>query len=170
MVVELYKKAKSLTYELAWEIAWKKTKNRLKRSCETAKGKCDTQSEEEKKKKRKNRGINERLNIVLVLDLLLASLQRSHLIISHCLFFSPLFTLSRLFSFTFSRPGYFAAGSNHSLAFSFTPVPFVSISLVHPLPLSFLFILFYFFLFQPLILPFMFRIHIFACPKCQLAI
>lgn len=108
MVVELYKKAKSLTYELAWEIAWREKKKkkkeetgRLKRSCETAKGKCDTVREEEEKKKREKKVLK------LTRDLISFNLYFCTCLvynvfhdISHCLFFSPLFTLSSLF-FTF---------------------------------------------------------------------
>jgi len=66
-----------------------------------------------------------------------------HLIISHCLFFSPLFTLSRLFLFYVLSPGLLCRRlESFSRAFSFTPVPFVSISLYLSLFLLFYFIFF----------------------------
>lgn len=106
MVVELYKKAKSLTYELAWEIAWRKKKwklkGRLKRSCETAKGKIATQSEKKKKKEKKNQLTRDLISFNLYLIFYLPRLQRSH-DISHCLCFSPLFHSFVSFFFSYVR-------------------------------------------------------------------
>lgn len=99
-------------------------------------------NQKKKKRKKNNHGTNERLNIVqLVLDLLLASLT-----------FSRYFSLSFLFpsfhsfSSLFLSPGLLCRRFESlflSRFFPFTPVPFVSISLVHSLFL-FLFLLFYF--------------------------
>lgn len=100
--------------------------------------KCDTVRRENKKKERKKmfHGLNERLNIV-------------QLVSSTCLVnrFSRYFSLSFLFpSFpllrlslslcVLSSPGYFAAGSNHSLPFTHRSLTF-PISLVHSPPFSF---------------------------------
>lgn len=150
----------------------KKKKNRtgrLKRSCETAKEKCDT-VRRRKKKEKKNHGINERLNIVqFVLDLLLASLTFSRYF-SLSFLFPSFHSFVSFFFLTFSHPGYFAAGFRIilSLALSLS-LRFLSfpISLVHSLPLSlFSFYFIYFFLCfnfsLSLIPPFIFRIHIFA--------
>lgn len=173
MVVELYKKAKSLTYELAWEIAWKKEKKirSLKEIlCETAKGKCDTVRRRKKKKRKKN-------HVELTRDLisfnlyLIFYLPRYNVLTIFLIVFSfPLFSLSFV-SFYVLSPGLLCRRlESFSRALPFTPVPFVTISLSFALYLS-LFLLFYPFVStsHSLILPFIFRIHIFAIRLSQMS-
>lgn len=129
-----------------------------------------TQSEEDKKKEKKN-------HVELTRDLisfnlyLIFYLPRYNVLTIFLIVFSfPLFSLSFV-SFYVLSPGLLCRRlESFSRALPFTPVPFVTISLSFALYLS-LFLLFYPFVStsRSLILPFIFRIHIFAIRLSQMS-
>lgn len=129
-----------------------------------------TQSEEDKKKRKKN-------HVELTRDLisfnlyLIFYLPRYNVLTIFLIVFSfPLFSLSFV-SFYVLSPGLLCRRlESFCRALPFTPVPFVTISLSFALYLS-LFLLFYPFVStsHSLILPFIFRIHIFAIRLSQMS-